>query len=81
MADQAQTTRKRGSRRSTTHVVAVRWRFGKPVTLAEARAALRDCLPAHPDPERALFIRDGEIKECDLFARLATKREAGHGGR
>lgn len=73
------TPRKRGPRRSTTHVVAVRWRFAKPVTLAEAREALRDCLPASPSPERAMFVRDGEIEECDLFARLATKKEASNG--
>jgi hypothetical protein len=75
------TPRQRAPRRSNTHVVAVRWRFGKPVTLAEARAALRDCLPASPAPERAMFVRDGEIEECDLFARLATKTEAADGKR
>jgi len=71
-----ETTRKRAPRRSAVHVLVVRWRFARPVTKAEARDAVRDCLPAHPAAARAMWVRDGEIEECDLTARLATAKEA-----
>ena len=64
------------AKRERVHVLTVRWRFTQPLSRAEARRAVADLLPEHIAPERALFIRDDDIEECDVTARLATKKEA-----
>lgn len=61
---------------SKVHVIAVRWRFSAPLTRAEAREAVRDVLPAHESPELALWVRNSEVEECKLVARLAADAPA-----